>query len=451
MTSRNRLGLGLGIALLILAQSPQTAADPAASVCLGCHQGDATTPASDPPGYAINPDTLKGSVHHALDCTDCHMGFTESNHTPKGTIKTPVSNACKGCHQVGSGAHKQMLAANPTLKCQSCHGAHAIKQPPRGGATCMGCHQNSFSMTMGDGSRVSLKVDPKDLQHSIHKGLQCVDCHVDMAGSTHPKRSFKTHRDLTLAMSESCKRCHFDKYTQELESAHYNIKNEASAAAPVCVDCHGDHGIQAGRSDKLSSARRCQTCHPDIYATYTKSVHGAALLSENNQDVPICSDCHTAHRIKDPTKSDFRNTVPEMCGNCHANKSLMKKYGLSTNILESYLESFHGVTLTFYKKDPTSTRHIAVCTDCHGIHNISKTKIPDATIVKANLLANCQRCHPGATENFPDTWISHYEPTLKSAPLVFIVMIFYKFFIPFMLVGLVLQIFLHLWRYAVNR
>ena len=75
----------------------------------------------------------------------------------------------------------------------------------------------------------------------------------------------------------------------------------------------------------------------------------------------------------------------------------------------------------------------------------------DSAEVKQALLLKCQSCHEDATENFPDTWISHYEPTLTRAPLVFMVRVFYQFFIPFMLVGLVLQILLHIWRYAFNR
>jgi hypothetical protein len=140
-----------------------------------------------------------------------------------------------------------------------------------------------------------------------------------------------------------------------------------------------------------------------------------------------------------------------MCGNCHANEKLMKKYGLSTAVLDSYLEDFHGVTLAFYKKQGGPVRHIAVCTDCHGIHDITKVKGPQATVLKANLVTRCRKCHPGATENFPDSWISHYEPDFKRATLVFIVNKIYSVFIPFMIVGLVLQIILHIWRYAVNR
>lgn len=63
----------------------------------------------------------------------------------------------------------------------------------------------------------------------------------------------------------------------------------------------------------------------------------------------------------------------------------------------------------------------------------------------------CQKCHPGASDEFPDAWLSHYEPSMANAPLVYLINLTYKIFIPFMLIGLILQILLHVWRYAVNR
>jgi hypothetical protein len=72
-----------------------------------------------------------------------------------------------------------------------------------------------------------------------------------------------------------------------------------------------------------------------------------------------------------------------------------------------------------------------VCFDCHGIHDIQRVDDPVKGIeVKQNMLATCQRCHPDATENFPDSWLSHYIPSPERAPLVYYVNLFYKFFIP---------------------
>lgn len=93
----------------------------------------------------------------------------------------------------------------------------------------------------------------------------------------------------------------------------------------------------------------------------------------------------------------------------------------------------------------------AVCTDCHSAHDIQRTDNPDTAAMKEKLLATCQQCHPGATANFSSAWLSHYEPSMNKAPLVFLVRRFYGVFIPFVLVGLGMHVLVDLWRAITNR
>jgi len=135
---------------------------------------------------------------------------------------------------------------------------------------------------------------------------------------------------------------------------------------------------------------------------------------------------------------------------------VVAKSGLSTDVLKAYLSDFHGVTLGLYRKQREGglfkpARPIAVCTDCHGTHNIMSAASSDPAYVKANLVKRCRKCHKDASNNFPDAWLSHYKPSLSKYPFIFIVDTAYRIFIPIMVVGLLLQIFLHIWRYAVNR
>jgi predicted CXXCH cytochrome family protein len=315
----------------------------------------------------------------------------------------------------------------------------------------MGCHKYPLTLRFTDGDEQTLLIDPEKVSESVHADHDCIDCHAEFSADEHPANAYASKRELTLGMADACKECHFDKYTRTLESIHYDLISKGDLRAPGCVDCHGAHEIAAGQVEKISSARRCRTCHEKIYDVYAKSVHGSALVADGNRDVPVCADCHEAHSIHDPRTVSFHNQTPELCASCHADTELMARYGLSAAVLSSYLEDFHGVTLTFYKAEGESGRHIAVCTDCHGIHDINSMHDADAAGVKARLLERCRRCHPDAAESFPDSWVSHYEPSLSRAPLVFLVDLGYKIFIPFMLVGLVLQILLHVWRHSVKR
>jgi len=58
--------------------------------------------------------------------------------------------------------------------------------------------------------------------------------------------------------------------------------------------------------------------------------------------------------------------------------------------------------------------------------------------VKANLLATCQKCHPAATENFPDSWLSHYIPARDRAPVVYWARLAYNILIPGVVGGMAL-------------
>jgi len=460
---RNRLYLVamlmFGAMLLWAAAASSYSPGEEGAVCLGCHSNKEmalTFKNGEKLSVFVDEKELAESVHKGMACSKCHAGFSAEQHpgrqfASRRQFAAAAAEGCKRCHAFARGMHAKMLGNLRGAVCVDCHSAHSVKPARDNGEGCAACHRYPVAVSFKDGSTHRFQVDEAGLRSSVHKKLRCTDCHFGFSSREHPQRTFKDRRNFTIVAAETCRRCHFDKYTKTLEGIHFNLLLSGNLKAPVCVDCHGAHTINSGRHEKVLSAQRCENCHQEIYRTYSMSVHGKALISSHNQDVPVCSDCHRAHDLFDPHLADFRNNIPQMCSNCHANEDLMKRYGLSTAVLKSYLEDFHGVTITFYKKQKNSVRHIAVCTDCHGIHDITKTKGPDASVVKANLVKRCRKCHPDAADNFPESWISHYEPDFKRAPLVYAVNFVYKIFIPFMIVGLVLQIILHIWRYAVNR
>ncbi len=132
----------------------------------------------------------------------------------------------------------------------------------------------------------------------------------------------------------------------------------------------------------------------------------------------------------------------------------MDKYGLSTNVLNSYVADFHGTTVKMFEDvDPDQPTNKPVCTDCHGVHDILKVDDPKAGIAfKSNLLVKCQQCHPDATTNtFTDAWLSHYEPSPEVFPLVYYVNLFYKFFIPAVLGGMIVFVLSDVYRRFIVR
>lgn len=261
-----------------------------------------------------------------------------------------------------------------------------------------------------------------------------------------------SYRNYAIAQYETCKRCHFSNYTKTLDSVHFKVMSAGNKQAPVCTDCHGAHNVSPPSQPRSRIVQTCAQCHADIYSTYQGSVHGQALMNGENPDVPACTYCHGVHSIRDPRTSSFRLEIPQLCGSCHADKERMSKYGLSTNVLGTYLQDFHGVTVSLARKeDPDILSFEAVCTDCHGTHNIVSARDPSSPVIKANLVETCRQCHAGASQNFSSAWLSHYEPSITRSPLVFLVKVFYSIMIPMSVIGLGIQVALNLWRSAINR
>ena len=320
--------------------------------------------------------------------------------------------------------------------------------------TCLACHADpALATTTGDGQPLKLHVDGAVFGSSVHAKLACADCHTGMTEIPHPSRTYRNARDVTLAYSDQCRRCHFDKYTKTLDSVHQAAVARGDRTSPVCVDCHGSHDIRKPAEPRTKLSSTCGRCHEGVAAAYAKSVHGRGLETAAANDVPVCTDCHRAHDIAGPHQQQWDLRTQDMCGGCHANESLMKKYGLSTAVLKTYLSDFHGKTAALRQhqgRTPTGPV-VARCTECHGVHNIEKVDSPESPVIKANLVKTCQKCHQDGNENFPGAWLSHYEPSWQKAPLVYGVKVAYAVIIPFMIGGLGLQILLHLWRLMVNR
>jgi hypothetical protein len=444
--------------------------------CLACHgeQGSVKKfPDGDFISTYVDQKGLAASVHGALLCTQCHKEFSGQSHPDrvfrnKRQYRIKESFGCRDCHPeaiIRSRAVHEALfkkeGSGEAIICANCHTAHAVPHIAGGTVTnteesyCLRCHGRDTRLDFKSGEHVSVRIRIQDLRDSPHKNVGCSDCHFGFSADDHPRRRFGSERQYRIASSEICRRCHYDIYSKAAEGIHYAMLSKGKLKAPTCVDCHGGHAVVSLEQDRLAIVQKCRTCHNRVYEVYAKSVHGSALINGSNHDVPVCIDCHTSHTIKDPTASGFHNTIPDTCSHCHSNAALMGKYGLSTDVVKTYLSDFHGVSISLYRKEARDyyqpDRPMAVCTDCHGTHGISSVSGAGKQALKQTLGKRCRTCHANATDNFPDAWLSHYKPTLASAPLVFIVEQVYKILLPLMVIGLLFQVFLHIWRYFTGR
>ena len=111
-------------------------------------------------------------------------------------------------------------------------------------------------------------------------------------------------------------------------------------------------------------------------------MHGKAI-AHGNLKAPVCTDCHTAHAILQPTESEFRMQSTPICGSCHKDQ------------LSTYRDTFHSQLGSLGGYVET-----ARCWDCHGAHEILPASDPASPVSKANLVTTCGRCHAGANLSF---------------------------------------------------
>jgi nitrate/TMAO reductase-like tetraheme cytochrome c subunit len=323
-----------------------------------------------------------------------------------------------------------------------------------GDDVCLSCHERpGQTMELENGELLDLTVYPDEFYASVHGklGYACVQCHRTVGNYPHPPYTAPSLREFTIDMNKSCGVCHEPEALLARDSVHAAALASGNRAAAVCTDCHGSHTVEQWhdletgeltQEARLKIPQTCANCHNEIYQKYSQSVHGAALYEENNTDVPTCIDCHGVHNIEDPTTASFRLASPKICADCHTDPALMQKYGLSTDVLSTYVADFHGTTVAvFEKQSPDAETNKPVCYDCHGIHDIVRTDDPYHGLqIQQNLLARCQTCHPEATANFPTAWLSHYIPSSENNQLVYYVELFYKFFIPAVLLPMILLV-----------
>lgn len=363
-------------------------------------------------------------------------------------------------------------------------GADLYPDRPR---TCEGCHERAQddAVEFEDGGSVSAHVDPVVHANSIHgpdgADMVCTDCHRRIRSYPHLEVRYANEAEFRARMSATCNRCHFPSFTAYRQSEHFVKRSETqseatiqelwerveaapesdpeaearledlvvqtSSNAPVCVDCHGGHDVQAVDGPRRELTQSCNGCHEDVAATYADSVHGRSH-EEGIEDVPVCLDCHGSHAIAAPKTRSFHVGSYQICAECHGDREMMAEYGLTANVLDTYLDDFHGSSNFLYLKvghipaDP-----VATCGDCHGVHDVQhfdREQGEDAA--RARVSEMCAECHEGATESFADAWMSHSAPTFAKTPIVWMVMWGYRILIPFMVLGLVIHISMHIFR-----
>ena len=195
------------------------------------------------------------------------------------------------------------------------------------------------------------------------------------------------HNDPTLAKDENGK-----QVSLHVDDAKFKASIHSSFG---CTDCHTD--IKAFPHDPTPAKPVCATCHADQQTAYEHGVHAKAAAA-GNSNVAKCQDCHgNVHEIlpaSDPKSKVAHTNIPATCGACHGKQMVMASSGVSSAPFNSYEQSVHGKAVS------GGSEYAAVCTDCHGAHDILTGTDPKSPIAKFNVPATCGKCHAKVQEAF---------------------------------------------------
>jgi predicted CXXCH cytochrome family protein len=164
------------------------------------------------------------------------------------------------------------------------------------------------------------------------------------------------------------------------------LASSALLAAPVLLLSPAPPAAAADRGAPRASL--CGLCHPDVRVQFEQSVHA-------REDID-CAACHggnpSASSVEGAHRGSFRGSlrrrdIPALCAGCHGDIRLMRPYNLPSDQYALYQTSQHGLRLA--KGD----EKVAVCTDCHGMHEIRRRDDPQSGVFERNIPRTCGRCH----------------------------------------------------------
>ena len=196
--------------------------------------------------------------------------------------------------------------------------------------------------------------------------------------------------------NDDCLACHNDASLVNGKQVHGDaFKASIHGSMFSCVDCHTDVKSLPHNSDLKKPT--CVTCHADEKKMYDSGVHGKALAAGGTNlyksggacctIIPTCETCHgNVHEILPSSDSKSRTArvnIPATCGQCHSQAIP----GMTGKIAVAYQESVHG------RLSASGNTRAAICSDCHGTHNILPPGDPASPVFHRNVPKTCAQCH----------------------------------------------------------
>jgi len=155
-----------------------------------------------------------------------------------------------------------------------------------------------------------------------------------------------------------------------------------------------------GFGQTTNSCLDCHSALPDALGVtqekFSQDIHAQKGLT--------CVSCHGGDPASDdPDKAMSRKAgwkgkvdrkqIPQLCGSCHSDPAYIRQFNpsLRTDQLDQYRTSVHG------KRLASGDTKVAVCTDCHSVHDLRAPIDPRSTVNSVNVANTCAHCHSDAS------------------------------------------------------
>jgi hypothetical protein len=171
------------------------------------------------------------------------------------------------------------------------------------------------------------------------------------------------------------------------------------------------------------------------------------VLEEGKKEPPYCIDCHGWHYIlpaEDERAATNPANIPQTCQACHAQTEIKRRYGLTKDVAETFEHSFHS------RRGEMGSTSVAVCTSCHGWHDIYRVDDPRSKVNLEQVSQTCGQCHQGAQLNFAAAF-THGKVSRTEMVGIYAVTQTHKWLIVLIIGPLVFIVFLDLFRSFRNR
>jgi predicted CXXCH cytochrome family protein len=301
----------------------------------------------------VNESVLRNSVHGKLKCTECHTGFSMTQH-PMRTYSSKRAYSLEISEQ------------------------------------CWKCHEQAYQ-----DYEVSVHLDM--LKRGNNKAPACTDCHGD-----HAVLSTKKYRDIGIT---SCNTCHSDMNSSYEASMHGKAWRKGVENAPTCASCHNAHNVESTLTTKIKEG--CLKCHQQ-----TAKVHNSWLknppialpsFAEAHFDVVSCAACHSPNAARAVYLSIYDRKTGEPLSEEELlevletdSEGLMEK--VDTNADGSIdAKEIWDMFVLFHKKN--------VSTIFMGKMDVTNTKEAHLIGPKAEATRDCEKCHHPEAEFFKDIFL----------------------------------------------